>query len=141
MGAEDSPPSPQELSSSLYFCRVSNARTDMQKLNTKVLASSYRLILQPFLSFVRLNKLLHLDSYRRTFGVSQLVKGRSDFTEWLPGVFVSGRAGLAQPSLTREINGRLTQHPPSAALQLHNYRGILLELVLGRVERRCGGGR
>lgn len=53
---------------------------------------------------------------------------------------MSGKAGLAQPSLTREINGRLTRHSPSAALQLHNYRGILLELVLGRVERRCGGG-
>lgn len=53
---------------------------------------------------------------------------------------MSGRAGLAQPSLTREINGRLTRHPPYAALQLHNYRGILLELVLGRVERRCVGG-
>lgn len=48
----------------------------------------------------------HLESYRAAqhFGVSQLVIGRSDSTVWLAGVFVSGRASLTQPSLTREIN-------------------------------------
>lgn len=71
---------------------------------------------------------IYRQSYRGTLWLVPRSHREIGLQREADGGFMRGRAGGAMLLLTCEITGRLTQLPPSAALQLHNYRGGIVRV-------------